>query len=74
MPGGLPVGLIAAQAAFAATFRGPRDRFWQRMTLTGLSLGALALVVSHVTWDIWIFLVQPTGEVAPVASLNGTSA
>lgn len=47
VPGGLPVGLIAAQAAFAATFRGPRDRFWQRMTLTGLSLGSLALVASR---------------------------
>ena len=31
-----PIGLVAAQAAFAATFRGPRDRFWQRMTVTGL--------------------------------------
>jgi membrane protease YdiL (CAAX protease family) len=38
---------VAAQAAFAATFRGPRDRFWQRMTLTGLSLGALALATSR---------------------------
>jgi hypothetical protein len=45
--GALAVGLIAAQAAFAATFRGPRDRFWQRMTLTGLALGSLALVTSR---------------------------
>jgi membrane protease YdiL (CAAX protease family) len=30
--------------AFAATFRGPRDRFWSRMTGTGLMLGGLALV------------------------------
>ena len=44
--GALAVGLVAAQAAFAATFRGPRDRFWQRMTSTGLSLGALALATS----------------------------
>ena len=29
----------------------------------GMPLGAL--VVSHVAWDIWIFLVQPTNEVAP---------
>jgi hypothetical protein len=21
-----------------------------------------ALIVSHVAWDVWIFLVQPTGE------------
>ncbi len=46
-PGALGIGLVAAQAAFAATFRGPRDRFWQRMTLTGLSLGSLALLASQ---------------------------
>lgn len=39
-------GLGAAVAAFAATFRGPRDRFWQRMTLTGLGLGGYALLTS----------------------------
>jgi membrane protease YdiL (CAAX protease family) len=47
VPGALSVGLVAAQAAFAATFRGPRERFWQRMTLTGLSLGSLALLTSR---------------------------
>ncbi|MGC8633807.1 MAG: CPBP family intramembrane glutamic endopeptidase [Candidatus Limnocylindrales bacterium] len=44
---GLPAaaaGLLAAQAAFTATFRGPRDRFWDRMTLTGLALGGYALL------------------------------
>jgi len=25
-----------------------------------------ALIVSHVAWDIWIFLVQPTGEVEAI--------
>jgi membrane protease YdiL (CAAX protease family) len=45
-PGALAIGLVAAQAAFAATFRGPRERFWHRMTLTGLGLGALALASS----------------------------
>jgi uncharacterized protein len=47
-PGGLPlaIGLVAAQTAFAATFRGPRERFWQRMTLTGLGLGTFALLTS----------------------------
>ncbi|MDP9343749.1 MAG: CPBP family intramembrane metalloprotease [Actinomycetota bacterium] len=34
----------AAYGAFAATFRGPRARFWQRMTATGLSLGTVALL------------------------------
>jgi membrane protease YdiL (CAAX protease family) len=28
---------------FAATFRGPKERFWQRMTSSGLALGSLAL-------------------------------
>jgi membrane protease YdiL (CAAX protease family) len=36
-------GLAAAYAGFALTFRGPRERFWQRMTGTGLALGSLAL-------------------------------
>ena len=45
-PGGGAVafGLGAAQAAFAATFRGPRDRFWPRMTTTGLALGTYAVL------------------------------
>lgn len=38
------IGLAAAVPAFAATFRGPRDRFWSRMTATGLLLGGLALL------------------------------
>jgi len=37
-------GLAAAYGAFALTFRGPRSQFWDRMTLTGLSLGSLSLV------------------------------
>jgi CAAX protease family protein len=40
------VGLVVAQAAFAATFRGPRSQFWQRMTVTGETLGTLALLTS----------------------------
>ena len=39
----LALALGLAQAAFAATFRGPRQRFWSRMTLTGLGLGTYAL-------------------------------
>jgi membrane protease YdiL (CAAX protease family) len=47
-PGGaaLVVALAAASVAFGATFRGPRERFWQRMTITGLGLGSLALLTS----------------------------
>ncbi len=36
-------GLAAAYGAFALTFRGPSQRFWQRMTTTGIALGGLAL-------------------------------
>jgi uncharacterized protein len=43
----LAIGLVAAQTAFALTFRGPRPRFWQRMTLTGLGLGSYALAMSR---------------------------
>jgi hypothetical protein len=43
---GAAIGLAAAVPAFMATFRGPRDRFWNRMTATGLGLGALAIVAN----------------------------
>ena len=41
------IGLAAAATAFTATFRGPRRRFWDRMTWTGLTLGGLALLTSR---------------------------
>jgi uncharacterized protein len=37
------VGLFIAYVAFALTFRGPRQRFWDRMTTTGVILGAIAI-------------------------------
>ena len=40
------LGFVGAVAAFTATFRGPRERFWQRMTWTGLGLGSFALLTS----------------------------
>ncbi len=40
---GTLAGLVLAYAHFARTFRGPRERFWHRMTTTGFTLGALAL-------------------------------
>jgi CAAX protease family protein len=46
-PGTLVIGLLGAQVALASTFRGPRDRFWARMTYTGLGLTSLALVGSR---------------------------
>jgi membrane protease YdiL (CAAX protease family) len=39
----LLAGLALAYIFFAFTFRGPRPRFWQRMTRTGIVLGSLAL-------------------------------
>jgi CAAX protease family protein len=44
-PVGLAIALVVAQASFAATFRGPRARFWSRMTMTGLTLGGYALAL-----------------------------
>ena len=43
----LAVGLAAAAGAFTATFRGPRERFWDRMTWTGVTLGGLAVMTSR---------------------------
>jgi len=40
---GTLAGLVLAFIHFARTFRGPRERFWVRMTTTGFTLGALAL-------------------------------
>ena len=37
------LGLVVAYAAFGLTFRGPRARFWDRMTATGAILGTLAI-------------------------------
>jgi uncharacterized protein len=38
------IGLALAFVFFGFTFRGPRSRFWQRMTWTGLTLGSLSLI------------------------------
>jgi len=38
------IGLAFAFFFFGFTFRGPRSRFWQRMTWTGLTLGSLSLI------------------------------
>ncbi len=44
--GAFGLGMTAATAAFTATFRGPRARFWDRLTLTGLGLGTYALIAN----------------------------
>jgi membrane protease YdiL (CAAX protease family) len=38
---------------------------WCALYALGAPLGVL--VVSHVTWDVWIFLVQPTERIAAAA-------
>ena len=37
------IGLAIAFGLFGLTFRGQRERFWERMTLTGFVLGTMAL-------------------------------
>ena len=37
------LGLLVAYAAFGLTFRGPKAKFWDRMTATGAILGTLAI-------------------------------
>jgi membrane protease YdiL (CAAX protease family) len=37
------IGLAMAFGLFGLTFRGPRARFWEHMTLTGFLLGTMAL-------------------------------
>ena len=71
-PGALAVGLVAAQAAFAATFRGPRERFWQRMTLTGLALGSFALLTSRPARHTRIGPAEAGLGLASAAVLYGT--
>ena len=71
-PGALAVGLFAAQAAFAATFRGPREQFWHRMTLTGLALGSLALLTSRPARRTRIGLKELALGLASAATLHAT--
>jgi len=44
IPGSPLPELALAASVFAGSFRGPKERFWTRMTLTGASLGALSLL------------------------------
>ena len=43
----LALAVAAAYTGFGLTFRGPREGFWDRMTLTGLALGTLALATDR---------------------------
>src|ERR1041384_5619550 len=70
--GVLALDLGAAQVAFALTFRGPRPRFWQRMTMTGLSLGSFALAVSPESRQLRIRGRDVALGLASAASLYAT--
>ncbi len=72
--GPLALGLGAAQACFAATFRGPRARFWDRMTLTGLALGGYALAVRPSLRGTRIRPSHVVAGAASAAVLYGTFA
>lgn len=73
-PGWLPLalGLAAAQAAFAWTFRGPRRFFWPRMTLIGLALGSYALAASAEARRVRIGPAEVLAGVASAAVLYAT--
>jgi len=55
--GGAHVVTENATLIGAATIAGA---YWGLLRAIGVPLGAL--VVSHVAWDIWIFLVAPTED------------
>jgi membrane protease YdiL (CAAX protease family) len=39
---------------------GVAGAYWATLAAAGFPMGAL--IMSHIFWDIWIFLVAPTGE------------
>jgi uncharacterized protein len=69
---GAALGGALAVPSFAATFRGPRNRFWTRMTATGLLLGGLALVASPAARKTRIGPGEVALGLASAAVLYGT--
>jgi membrane protease YdiL (CAAX protease family) len=68
----LTIGLLAAVPAFVATFQGPRNRFWSRMTATGLGLGALAIAANPSLLRTRIGRRDLAAGLASAAVLYGT--
>jgi len=66
---GFATGL--AGILFAITFRGPRNRFWDRMTGTGLSLGGLSLITQPELRRTRIGLREIALGLASAAGLYG---
>ena len=67
----LALGIGAAFAAFGLTFRGPRARFWDRMTATGLVLGGLALAADRDARSVRIGPREIAVGLATAAGLYG---
>src|SRR2546430_11700664 len=67
----LALGIAAAFAAFGLTFRGPRARFWDRMTATGIVLGGLALAADRDARSVRIGPREVATGLASAAGLYG---
>ena len=67
----LALGIAAAFAAFGLTFRGPRGRFWDRMTATGIVLGGLALTADRDARRVRIGPREVAVGLATAAGLYG---
>ena len=67
----LALGIAAAFAAFGLTFRGPRGRFWDRMTATGIVLGGLALAADRDARRVRIGPREVAVGLATAAGLYG---
>ena len=68
----LAAGIAIAQVGLGLAFRGPRPRFWQRMTLTGLGLGSYALAVSRPARRVTIGPAEVALGIASAAVLYAT--
>ena len=67
----LALAVAGAYTAFGLTFRGQRERFWDRMTMTGLALGTLALVADR---DAKRVRIGPSEAALGLASAAGLYA
>jgi membrane protease YdiL (CAAX protease family) len=67
----LALGVGAAFAAFGLTFRGPREKFWDRMTATGLALGAVALAADRESRRARVGPAEVALGLASAAALYG---
>jgi membrane protease YdiL (CAAX protease family) len=67
----LALGIGAAVAAFGRVFRGPGERFWDRMTATGLVLGGLALATDRDARRVHVGPREIASGLATAAGLYG---